>query len=134
MQITFDTNNLTDLDRDVLVAIVEVINGDDSTVENVPTPEPVVVTPVKATPAKKVAPAPEPEPEVPTSEEAGDTGEEDLVGGETYTLSDAVAAATQLVSSGGAAKVKAALAEVGAKRVSEMDETSIPAFMAALQA
>jgi hypothetical protein len=49
------------------------------------------------------------------------------------TLQDAVAKATELVSSGGAPKVKAALSSVGAKRVSELKGASIAAFLAALE-
>lgn len=134
MKIEFDTNNLSAQDIQVLAFIT----GSSQ----LPVTTTVANDEPKATPApaKKAAPAkaapakvePEPEAEVPTSEEAGDTGEEDLVGGGP-TMSDAVAAATKLVSSGGAAKVKAALAEVGAKRVSEMSESDIPAFLAALE-
>lgn len=139
MKIELDTNNLTDLDRELLAVILGTspapTPASAPATASVPTPAPAK----KAAPAKAAAkPAPTPEPEVeadetPTSEEAGDTGEEDLVGGDGPTMSDAVAAATKLVSSGGAAKVKAALAEVGAKRVSEMSESDIPAFLAALE-
>jgi len=107
MQITIDTNNLSEMD----IAMLGFLAGQGSE----PEPEP---EPVKA-PAKKVAP-PKPAPEP----------VEDL--GDAPTMSDAVAAATVLVSSGGAAKVKEALATVGAKRVSEMKTEDIPAFLAAL--
>ena len=62
--------------------------------------------------------------------------EEDLVGGGTqYTVADAVAEATKLVSQQKQAKVKEALAAVGAKRVSELKaDEDIQKFMAALQA
>lgn len=134
MNITFDTNNLSELDTAILSLLVgREANIAAATPAKAATP----ATPAKAAapaPAKKAAApaAPKEEPaEVPTSEEAGDTGEEDLLGGQP-TMADAVAAATQLVSSGGAAKVKAALATVGAKRVSEVAETDIAAFLAAL--
>jgi hypothetical protein len=48
------------------------------------------------------------------------------------TMADAVALATKLVSNGDAAKVKAALSDAGAKRVSELDEDKIAGFVAAL--
>lgn len=124
MQITIDTNNLSDLDK----AMLAFLAGEeaDDTVEPDPEPTPA---PAKAAATKKAAkadeaPAPEPEPEA----------DEDLVGGDAPTMSDAVAAATTLVSEGKAATVKAALAVVGAKRVSEMEEGDIPAFLAALEA
>lgn len=111
MQITIDTNNLSELDINMLAFLA----GGTEETEAEPDEAPA---PVKA--AKKAAKvAPEPE--------------EDLVGGDGPTMADAVAAATVLVSEGGAAKVKAALATVGAKRVSEMDEGDIPAFLAALE-
>ena len=59
---------------------------------------------------------------------------EDIVGDKAPTMADAVAAATVLVSNGGAGKVKEALAAVGSKRVSEMRVEDIPAFLAALEA
>ena len=137
MKIEFDTNNITELDTKVLAVLL----GEQTAAQ--PSPKAVISnTETKAEPTAKPAPKkapaakPEPvveEPEAPTSEEAGDTGDDDLLGGQP-TMADAVAAATQLVSSGGAAKVKEALAEVGAKRVSEMQEADIPAFLAALAA
>jgi hypothetical protein len=114
VQITIDTNNLSELDINMLAFLA----GSTEEVEEV---EPEAPASAKKAPAAKKA-EPEPEPE------------EDLVGGDAPTMSDAVAAATQLVSEGGAAKVKAALAVVGAKRVSEMDEAKIPDFLAALEA
>lgn len=120
MQITIDTNNLSEMDINMLAFLAE--QG-----EAVEADEPAPEAPPAKAPAKKKAaatPAPEPEPEE----------EEDLVGGDGPTMSDAIAAATALVSSGEAAKVKAALAEVGVKRVSEMEDKDIPAFLAALEA
>jgi len=62
-----------------------------------------------------------------------DPADEDLVGGTGPTMADAVALATELVSTGKATKVKAALTDLGAARVSELKEKDIPTFMAALQ-
>jgi hypothetical protein len=61
---------------------------------------------------------------------------EDLVGGTTeHTLEDAVTAATNLVSAGNSAAVKAALAKAGAKRVGELkgNAAGLAAFMTALE-
>lgn len=122
MQITIDTNNLSELDISMLAFLAEQGETETTQAEPAPVVEPAPkATKAKATP--KVEPEPAAEPE------------EDLLGGEEVrTLSDAIAAATELVSNGGAAKVKAALAAVGVKRVSEMKEADIPAFFAALDA
>lgn len=64
--------------------------------------------------------------------------EEDVIGGsdddddEGPTLEDAVAKATALAADGKLAKVKAALAAVGAKRVSQLENDQIAAFLAEL--
>lgn len=119
MQITIDTNNLSELDINMLAFLAE--QGESATEDEV-TPEP---TPAPAKKAKaEPTPKPEPEPEV----------EEDLVGGEGPTLSQAIARATELVSEGQAAKVKTALAEVGVKRVSDLEEKDIASFLALLPA
>lgn len=121
MQITIDTNNLSELDINMLAFLA---GGTKEQEEVTPVPAPAnkakAPTKAKDTVEKTEAPAPEPE--------------EDLVDGDAPTMADAVAAATVLVSEGGAAKVKAALAVVGAKRVSEMKEDDIPAFLEALEA
>lgn len=114
MQITFDPSNPEDC---ALVAtIVEAVSGRGE-----------VPAPKTSAPAKKAAAKPAPAPE-PTEE-----SEEDLLGGdEEVTMEDAVAAATKLVSDGKAAQVKAALAKVGAKRVSEVAEADLAKFVASL--
>jgi hypothetical protein len=96
---------LTDQDREILALVTG-----------------TTAAPAKTTAAKKTAPAkPEPESEA----------EDDLLGS-TPTMADAVALATKLVSAGDSQKVKDALAEAGAKRVSELAEDKIAAFVAAL--
>lgn len=131
MQIVINTEEITDLDRAVLAVL-----ADGGATAPVATKAEIAETAApapakKAEPAKKAAapkaepaPAPEPEPE-PEAEPVASSG---------ATLTDAVEAATKLVSEGKAAKVKAALAEAGAKRVSELAEGDIPAFLAALDA
>lgn len=112
MQITIDTNNLSELDINMLAFLAGAPEAEDAE--------------EKAAPVEKPSAKKEPE--------AKKEAEEDLVGGDAPTMADAVAAATVLVSEGGAAKVKQALAVVNAKRVSEIDEEYIPAFLAALSA
>lgn len=134
MQISFDTNNLSAQDIALLNVLV---GGGQSTVlstdvAEVGANEPdTVVAPLAPKKAAAPKPAPKVEPEVPSSEEAGDTGEEDLLGG-APTMADAVAAATKVVSDGKAKLVKDALAVSGTKKVSELKDEDIPAFLAAI--
>lgn len=127
MKITIDTNNLSELDVAMLGFLAEQEPSAEAETEVEPDPEPVAA---KKVVAKKVAAVVEPEPEPEEEEEI----EEDLVGGDAPTISDAVAAATKLVSEGKQAVVKAALTAVGAKKVSEMEADVIPSFLAALEA
>lgn len=125
MKITIDTDNLSELDINMLAFLAE--NGEVAASEPAPAAaEPPKAQPKKAEP-KKAEPKPEPE-------AAPEEPEEDLLGGEAPTMSDAVAAATALVSSGNAAKVKEALAKVGdVKRVSELKDDQIQKFLTALE-
>ena len=66
---------------------------------------------------------------VPPEPEAAAEPEEDLMGGGPV-LQDAIDAATKLISEGKSAEVKAALAAVGAKRVSELGGDTIARFIA----
>lgn len=128
--ITLDTANLTEQDKATLLALTGAENG-------VSAPKAAAKPEAKA-PAAKAAPkaakpAPEPDPE-PEPEE-----DEDLVGGDdeqgedkVFTMADATALATKLVQGGKAAEVKKVLTDLGAKRVSELAESDIPAFMSAL--
>lgn len=120
MQITIDTNNISATDRSIL----EHILGKKTTVQPVEEPKPATSKPARKAPAPKPAPVEEPEVE----DEAED---EDLLGG-GVTLQDAIDRATELVSEGKAAQVKAALAKVGAKRVSDIKQDSLKAFVDAL--
>ena len=79
--------------------------------------KPEVAEKVKAPVKKKKSPEPE--------------AEEELIDGPS--LSDAITAATKLVSEGEASRVKAALAEVGAKRVSDLAAGDVAAFISALE-
>ena len=144
MHIAFNTEELSELDRRVLSAVL----GDAPA----PTKTQAAPAPVKteervtatAPQPKKAAPKPAPKAEPveekvaepiaePESEPVGDEADEDLVGGEEGpSRADVVALATKLVSSGGAPKVKDALASVGAKRVSEVTDDKLAELFAAL--
>ena len=131
MQITIDTNNLSDLDRKVL----GLLTGSEDTPAK---PTKAAAEPKKAAPKAKpaeAAPAPEkPVEAAPEPEEAPavDEPEEDLVGGSTVTMKDAVARATELVSSGKSAAVREALAKFNAKRVSDVADEDLAGFVAEL--
>jgi hypothetical protein len=127
MQITINTAEpLSDVD----VAVLRTLLGESAeTPVSAPVAAKAAPAAKKAAPkAEKAAPAPEPE------EEPEAEADEDLVGGDddAPTMEDAVALATKLVSSGQAAKVKAALGEVGAKKVSEIKAGDIATFVNAL--
>lgn len=129
MIITIDTNvELSTLDLALIGTLIG--NGPVATPlpESTPTKAEAKAPAKKATPAK---PAPEPEPETVEADE------EDLLGGtepeaDAPTMADAVAAATKLVSSQKGSVVKAALTDLGVKRVSELKDDQIAAFLAAL--
>jgi hypothetical protein len=117
MQITIDTDNNKDVE--MLAALVSVLGGPG-------------VTQVKRTPAKKTAAsavpevaetAPEPDPVVEEEALAEDGG---------VTMDDAVKLAIELVSAGKANDVKAALTDLGAKRVSELSGGAIGEFISRL--
>jgi hypothetical protein len=125
VQITIDTNDLSDLD----IAMLAFLAGQTDEEAEEPSVDEDAAKKAEAKEAAKAKADAKAQAAAEAEEAAAD---EDLVGG-APTMSDAVAAATKLVSEGEAAKVKAALAVVGAKRVSEMAETDIPAFLAALE-
>jgi hypothetical protein len=115
MQITLDTNNLSDLDVQILSLIMS--------------SEPTAEKPKATTVAKPAAKKPEPEPEAEAEAEAEVEPEADGV-----SLADAKALASKMVANGEAAKVKAALTKVGAKKVSEVSEDKVAEFHSALSA
>jgi hypothetical protein len=121
MQITIDTNNLSETD----VNFLRVLVGD------APAPAEAAPAAKKAT-AKKAAAKPEPTPEPEADEAVADDSSD--ADADAPTLEDAVALATKLVSAGKSKEVKAALTDVGAKRVSEVDEDKIGELIAALEA
>lgn len=126
-----DTNELSDLDIRILAAVVGQPGVTDKVADAIEKTAPAAK---KTAPAKKAA-VRKPEPELdPEPEGAEDEVEEadDLIGGDVPTMADAVALATKKVNEGEAPAVKAALASVGAKRVSELKDDTIADFVAAL--
>lgn len=133
MHIEFNTENLTDLDKQVLAVLaggatvgttVVNVSGDGDVAEKAAATAARVAAATKKAPAKTETPAEEPEDEAPAEEPvAEETG---------TTLEEAKAIAMDLVANGGAPKVKAALKVVGAAKVTEMDEADVPKFLAAL--
>lgn len=95
--------------------------------------EPTRPDPVPAKKPPKAKPAPEPVVETVVEETVEEEAvvEDDLVG-ETYTRADAVQKATELVSAGKSSELKAALAALGAKRVSELPDDKITEFVLSL--
>lgn len=77
--------------------------------------------------AAKPEPTPEPEPEAPAEDD-----DEDLVGGDGPTLQDAIDKAQSMMAAGKAADVKAALAEIGVKKVSLLEGDQIQQFLDAV--
>lgn len=104
--ISFDPNDGED------VAYIQAMLGGGEAEVEAPAPA------KKAAPKKAAKPAAEPEPEPEADGEP--------------TLEDAVARATELVGEGRAAEVKGALAQFDVKRVSELSEDQVPAFLEAL--
>jgi hypothetical protein len=125
MQITIpDTNELSELDRNVLAALLGVVSPVSAPVSQ-PKSEPKAESKPKA---EKAAPKAEKKPE-PEADEDDNSDE----GDDGPTMKDAVALATKLVSDGEASRVKAALSDLGAKRVSELKSADdIAAFINAL--
>jgi len=129
MHITINTaEELSDLDKSILRTLLG---------HSAPSSAPATVAeaeakPEKPAPAKKkkVATKPAPEPEL--EEEEEEEEEEEATNDGAPSMEDAVSLATKLVNGGRASDVKAALAEAGCKRVSELDESDIASFVEAL--
>ena len=117
MQITFDTDNLSGLD----LAVLDILRGGDGAP---PVPATVKPAPKAEAPVSQPVAAPVAEAEAPVEEPAEDVSD--------VTRDDAVAAATKLVSSGKAQVVRDALSNLGVKKVSELPDESLAAFVNAL--
>ena len=122
MQITLDTNDISEQDRRFLALLIGVEAADT---ESEPAP--------KKPAAKKPEPEPEPEPaaeeplpdEEPEVEEAEDVSDEDL-------LDLAIKKATEMVAGGDAVKVREALDAAGANRVRELNKDNVHEFFKSL--
>ena len=131
MQIIIDTDTITDSDRALLTSLLGTAPMPARVPKAPKAPKGDAVSDVAAAAAAIL---------LPVAKEPGDdpadavTAEPELPYDEAPTMADALAAATQAVSSGGSARVKAALVSVDSKRVSEMKVEDIPAFLAALSA
>lgn len=130
MQITIDTNNLSDIDR----VILSVITGNAGVVVNsgTPTPAPAAEEKPKAKKAAKVKIAAVPDPE-PVEEAAPEPEEEPEVAAGP-TVADAVKVAMGLVSSGRPSVVKEALSNLTASKVSELEGDEVQKFLDAVAA
>lgn len=141
MHISFDTNDLSELDRDILRALSDNRSSVTETVVEPPKAEPPKPKGAakKAAAVKKDPPAPEPEPEEkpepmaeePVAEEPEDEVEEEEQSDEDL-LALAVKKASDMVAGGDAAKVRAALNEAGASRVRELNKDNVREFFKAL--
>lgn len=126
--ITLDTEKLSPADISFLGALA----GQEQL------PKAAAATPAKAAPAAekpaakatKAKPEPKAEPEPDTADDEVQTPADEE--GDGPTMQDAVELATKLVSNGEAKRVKEALADAGAKRVSELKADKVADFIAAL--
>lgn len=118
MFISFNTDELTESDRKALALLAGVDSAPAPTAKSNPTPAKKAAAPKKE----------EPEAPEPVEEETGDEGDAE------YTKKDAVDMATALVSNGEANKVRAALKELGAGKVSELEEDQVVPFIEAISA
>lgn len=145
MQITLNTENLTELDRKVLALIGA--NGSTQVITPgaiQPSPRKTFDKPVeketKPKPVKKAAekpvkkPEPKPETAAEPDEAPAEAPDEAPTNTSEVTMSDAVEAATKLVSDGKSTVVRAALKSVGASRVGKIPADKIDEFLAALNA
>lgn len=126
MQITIDTTQPLDAtDVRILNLLLDEKQGTKTTVT-----EPAV----KPEPAKRPAAKPAPKPAEPEPEEET---EEDLLGdelGKAVTREDVVKAATAIVKDGGQDKIRAALKQVKAAKVSALPDEKLAEFHALITA
>lgn len=141
MQITLNTENLTELDRKVLALIgangnvsAKVIVSGDIKPSSRKTPVEKATKPEPAEKETKPKPEPKPEPVAEPDEVPAEEPETAPANTSEVTMSDAVEAATRLVSDGKSTVVRAALKSVGASRVGKIPADKIDEFLAALNA
>lgn len=145
MQITIDTANLSDLDKEILARLaggVSIPVTGEFVSEPKEKPAPAKKAAAKKAAAKKPEPEPEPEPlaeePVQHEDEEPEVEEEEVEEVEDEDVSDedllqlAVKKATEMVSGGEAAKVREALDAAGASRVRELNKDNVREFFKAL--
>jgi hypothetical protein len=131
VKLEIDTNSLSALDIQLLAVLAE--HKWPEAPKPLVQPAPAKIETPTPKDKGKAADATAPVAEAKATAEATVTPEPSETAEDAPTMADAVAAATKLVSTGGAAQVKEALATVGAKRVSEIPPENIAAFLAALR-
>ena len=145
MYISIETSELKPTDVVVLRAIADALEG----VPAAPVDKPAKAAEKSEPEAKEEAPkrrtrkaaAPKPDPEPEPDESDADVSVDDITAdddddadeGEGGSVDDAVDRATALVQAGKQSAVRAALKEVGAKRVSELKPAQVGEFLAALK-
>lgn len=141
VQIQIDTDTFGASDAAAIAALVDTLMAPGASVADEEQPSAPVIQMADRKAEQEAAPKPrrtrkavapkEPEPE--PSEDA-ESADEDLLGDSAPTLDDAIDRATALVAEGKGKIIKAALAAVGAEKVREMDDSQVPAFLAAVEA
>lgn len=139
MHITFDTANLSALDRQVLALLGGIATASADEAETAVTPKaekPVAKPAAKKATAKKPESKPEPAAEEPLPDEEDEEAEVDETGEDETSDEDllelAVKKATEMVAGGEAAKVREALDAAGASRVRELNKDNVREFFKAL--
>lgn len=134
IQISINTTEPTAEDANILTALATALGGKTPAAapdKGEPEDAPAVRKASKPKPKHKPTPEPAPEPEDEPAEDEPVTAEDES--GET--MEAAVEAATKVMSEpGGGKKVKTVLADLGAKRVSELKPGQIGEFITALDA
>lgn len=128
MQITIDMSSpLTDAERAVLAVLAQPDSDrQPANEEKAPAKRRRKQKPKEELEAAKS------EPEAPAEEPEPEAAEDDSGSAEEDPMAKAVELATELVSSGKAAEVKAALTDLGVKRVSELDDDNVGDFIEAI--
>jgi len=137
IDIHFNTDTATESDYKALLAVANGLAGQpasDKTVAEQPDKPAAKGAVKKATStAKKATAKPEPTPEPDEPEEEPEEAEDDnLLGDEVPTRDDAVQIVSKMIDDGEAPKVKKVLTKFKAKRLSEVPDEDIPAFVEAL--
>lgn len=118
MQITIDTDNITERDRAILSSLLGVEAAQPKKAESAKVAEKILNS-------NKKDVNPDADAQAAAEDEKPSDGP---------TMEDAVAAATKFISKGEKEKVRAVLKSVGVEKVSELSEENIADFLAGLSA